>query len=178
MLNLAVRSLEAHLARRSPPDLDAPTSGLLSPRAAFVTWKKGDELRGCMGTLQATESLWQVVRRMAVSAGSRDPRFSPVTSDEVDALWVDVSVLGIFRPVGDIQDIQIGVHGLWIRKGPHSGLLLPQVASERGWDRETFLRQTCRKAGLGEEAWRSGCELQFFDAEVFGEAAARLRGSS
>lgn len=174
LLDLAVRSLQAHLQGQPVPEPSSLTPSLLEPRGAFVTWKKAKELRGCIGSLYATDPLWCTVRRMALSAGERDHRFSPVTLEELPKLHVDISALSPCSPMKDSRDIQVGVHGLWIRKNELSGVLLPQVASERGWDQEEFLRQTCRKAGLAESDWESGVEIFLFTAEVFSAAAAEI----
>jgi AmmeMemoRadiSam system protein A len=107
---------------------------------------------------------------MAQAAALRDPRFSPVTEDELDELELEISVLTPIQEVKDINSIEVGKDGLIIRRGNFQGLLLPQVASEYGWDRETFLAQTCRKAGLPLDAWKlEDTEISAFRAEVFGE---------
>ena len=146
-----------------------PTTEKLSElRGAFVTIYKRGMLRGCIGSLQASKPLYLTIQEMANSACSQDPRFRPVASDELKYLDYEVSVLTPFELVKDVTDIKVGLHGLLIRKGVRSGLLLPQVASERDWDVETFLRETCRKAGLHAEAWKdSDTEIYMFSADVF-----------
>lgn len=105
---------------------------------------------------------------MALAAAFQDPRFSPVTRDEWDDLELEISVLSPLTKLDDPEKVRVGVHGLYLRKGSQGGLLLPQVAVEQGWDRETFLGQTCRKAGLPPEAWRDpDTDIYVFTAEVF-----------
>jgi AmmeMemoRadiSam system protein A len=152
------------------PRHDAPgTAAVLSrPSPAFVTLRCGDELRGCIGHLEADRPLADVVARAAVAAATEDPRFPPVTAAELDELAVEISVLGPMQLVSDPMTIEVGRHGLVVHAGARRGLLLPQVASEWGWDRETFLEQLCVKAGLPRGAWRTA-ELFIFEAEVFGD---------
>jgi AmmeMemoRadiSam system protein A len=107
-----------------------------------------------------------------VAAASQDPRFSPVTLADLAAAHLEISVLGPIQPVTSVEDIEVGRHGLIVSQGYSKGLLLPQVATEYGWDRETFLDHTCLKAGLRREAWRSGAQIQRFEADVFSEAGA------
>jgi AmmeMemoRadiSam system protein A len=143
--------------------------GLAAPGAAFVTVRVGGELRGCIGTFEAREPLWETVHEMATAAATRDPRFAPLAAHDLGALTVDVSVLAPARRIRDSREIELGRHGLEIRRGPRRGLLLPQVATDHDLDRETFLAETCRKAGLPAGAWREAdTEIWAFEAEVFG----------
>jgi AmmeMemoRadiSam system protein A len=151
----------------SPPD------GLERPGAAFVTLRVGGALRGCIGTFESRDGLWETVHEMAVAAATRDPRFPRLGAADLDALGVDISVLAPARRVSDPTEIEVGRHGVEIRRGPRRGLLLPQVATDHGLDRETFLAETCRKAGLPARAWREAeTEVWCFEAEVFGDPAA------
>jgi AmmeMemoRadiSam system protein A len=140
-----------------------------------VTLRTRDgELRGCIGSIRAMHPLYQAVASSAVSAATRDPRFHPVTRGELDQLELEISVMGPIESVRRVDDIEVGRDGLIISRGRYTGLLLPQVASEYGWDRNTFLSQTCAKAGLPHDSWRSGeCRIEKFAAEVFGEEARR-----
>jgi AmmeMemoRadiSam system protein A len=135
---------------------------------AFVTLKRGGRLRGCIGTLQCTRPLAEEVRRVAVSAAREDPRFSPLTPSELEDLEIEVSVLGPLEEIDpfDAAAFEIGQHGLVVEQGRRRGLLLPQVATEWNWNRETFLSQTALKAGLPAEAWRQGARVFRFFAEV------------
>lgn len=137
---------------------------------AFVTLKRGGELRGCIGTLECRRPLPDEVARIAASAAVEDPRFPPVRASELDGLDVEVSVLGPLEPIdpSDPGAIVIGRHGLVVEQGRLRGLLLPQVATEHGWDRLAFLAHTCVKAGLPPDSWRNGARVYRFSAEVFG----------
>jgi AmmeMemoRadiSam system protein A len=172
LLRIARQSIEAVLDGRRPElDLGALDGELRRPSGAFVTLnERTGELRGCIGSIEAVAPLAQAVSSSAVSAAFRDPRFYPVTKDELPALHIEISVMSPIVPVADVEEIEVGRDGLIIRKGSRAGLLLPQVATEYGWDRETFLRQTCVKAGLPPESWQSpDCRIEKFSAEVFGE---------
>jgi AmmeMemoRadiSam system protein A len=151
------------------PSMDAST--LPDATGAFVTLKRHGQLRGCIGTLECRATLPQEVARVAVCAAREDPRFEPLRPEELDGLGVEVSVLGPLEPIDphDPAAIAIGRHGLVVEQGWRRGLLLPQVATEWGWDRETFLKQTCVKAGLPPDAWRQGAKVYRFAADVFGE---------
>ncbi|MBW7995440.1 MAG: AmmeMemoRadiSam system protein A [Candidatus Glassbacteria bacterium] len=139
-------------------------------RGAFVTIMKRGQLRGCIGLIEGLKPLVETVREMAVAASLRDPRFNPVEPDELDELEIEISAMSPVRKVEDTAAIQVGRDGLIIRRGGMQGLLLPQVATQYGWDRETFLSQACRKAGLPPDAWKmDGTEISCFSAEVFGE---------
>ena len=144
---------------------------LREPAGAFVTLKTEEgDLRGCIGSVLAVEPLYRAVARSAVNAAFRDPRFLPVTTEELAGLRLEISVMGPLVPVASIEEIVCGRDGLVVRRGPFSGLLLPQVAEERNWDRETFLSQTCVKAGLPPQAWHdSDTRIERFSAHVFGE---------
>jgi uncharacterized protein len=136
----------------------------------FVTIKRRGHLRGCLGTLQNRAGLAAEVVRCAADSASEDPRFPPVSREELPELTLEISVLGPLESIDARPDaFTIGVHGLVAEQGIHRGLLLPQVATEWGWDSEQFLRQTCVKAGLPPDAWRRGARFYRFAAEVFGD---------
>jgi AmmeMemoRadiSam system protein A len=136
----------------------------------FVTIKRRGQLRGCLGTLQNRAGLAAEVIRCAADSASEDPRFPPVSREELPDLSLEISVLGPLEAIDAQPDaFTIGVHGLVAEQGFHRGLLLPQVATEWGWDGEQFLRQTCIKAGLRPDAWRHGARFFRFAAEVFGD---------
>ena len=145
------------------------------PGGAFVTiWKAqaGErQLRGCIGRILSDAPLSETVAQMAAEAATRDPRFPPVTPAELPQLMLEVSVLSV--PVeATAEEVVPGKHGIILRRGPRTGLLLPQVASERGWDRETFLDHGCVKAGLKPGCWREELTtLSVFTATVFDEAS-------
>jgi hypothetical protein len=175
VLVLARSSLEHFVRSGRRLRAEQPFSGGLAlPCGAFVTLHtKEGELRGCIGHMIGDGPLGDLILDLAVSAGTRDPRFPPVTVTEVDSLVYEVSVLSPMV-VTDPAAVEVGRHGLYVRRGARSGVLLPQVASEWQWDRETFLAQTCRKAGLSPQAWREpGTEVLAFTAQVLREQAAR-----
>lgn len=144
---------------------------LRRPAGAFVSLHtKGGDLRGCIGSIQPVAPLCQAVYASAVNAAFRDPRFYPVRKDELANLDIEISVMGPIEPVRDTAEIVVGRDGLIVSRGRNAGLLLPQVATDYGWDTEAFLRHTCTKAGLPEDAWRSPeCRIERFSAEVFSD---------
>jgi hypothetical protein len=165
----AHRSLE-HAIKGAPLACpEAPTDNLRVKRGAFVTLKKKTgELRGCIGYIRPYKPLIDAVWDMAESAALRDSRFIPVEPSEVDDLEVEITVLSLLQRVTDPNQVLVGRHGLLITRGHRSGVLLPQVPIEADWDRETFLSQTCIKAGLPPDAWRDpDTTLEIFTAEVF-----------
>ncbi len=166
---LAYTTIKAKLNGEPLPVLKNPTSKLMEPRGAFVTLhKKNGQLRGCIGMIEGLKPLWETIRDMAIQAAFHDPRFPPLRSEELDDIDIEISVLTPLEPIEDISEIEIGTHGLVVRKGPYSGLLLPQVAVEQKWDREAFLEWTCRKAGLEPDAWKQPDTRVFvFSADVF-----------
>lgn len=170
LLEAARAAIEGWLEGRELPDPREAEPELLEPRGAFVSLKRpGGELRGCVGRADAADPLLSVVVRAAIAAASEDPRFEPVTAVELASLEVQISVLGAMQPVRP-EEVVVGSHGLFVTQGDRSGLLLPQIARDNGWDREAFLGWTCRKAGLPRDAWRDpGCVIQAFTATVFGE---------
>jgi AmmeMemoRadiSam system protein A len=135
----------------------------------FVTLHNREKLRGCIGIINPLEPLFQTVQECAGSAATSDPRFSPITPSELEEIVIEISVLSPPEPLKDLNQIDVGVHGLIISQYGRRGLLLPQVATEQHWDRETFLAQTCRKAGLPLDAWQTGAEIKVFTAFVFAE---------
>jgi len=168
LLGIAREAIATHVSRS--PAREPGTSGALSACAgAFVTLRRHGELRGCIGHLQADLPIGRVVAQCAVAACSEDPRFRPVGEDELTNIDIEVSLLGPREPVVTIEEIEIGRHGLLVEQGSHRGLLLPQVATEWKWDRQTFAEQACHKAGLPRDAWRHTAVLWKFEAEVFGE---------
>lgn len=167
LLRLAHRSIEAALAGRRL-DLTAPSSHLAEMRGAFTTLHLHGRLRGCIGYVVPTHSLYRTVAETAQAAAFDDPRFLPVTPEEAPDVTIEISVLSPLQPIRP-EEVVVGVHGLVVTKGGHRGLLLPQVPVEWQWNRETFLSQTCLKAGLPSTAWLQSIDLQAFTAEVFGE---------
>jgi AmmeMemoRadiSam system protein A len=137
---------------------------------AFVTLHLRGILRGCIGHVEPSGPLIEVIARCAAGAATSDPRFPPVTASEVHELEIEISILGPLEAVTSLEEIEIGRHGLVVEKGWGRGLLLPQVASERKWTPATFVAETCHKAGLPRDAWKKGATVWRFEAEVFGES--------
>jgi len=170
LVELARQAAARAAAGEAPADPGPAPDGLDRPAAAFVTLRVARELKGCIGSFEARRSLWLTVSEMATAAASRDPRFAPLAPGDLGALAIEISVLSPARRVEGPADIEIGRHGLEVRRGWRRGLLLPQVATDHRLDRETFLGETCRKAGLPKDAWRrAGTEVSVFEAEVFGD---------
>jgi AmmeMemoRadiSam system protein A len=167
LLQLAHAAIAAALAGQKI-SLDPPSPHLAERRGAFTTIYVRGELRGCVGYVFPVHSLYRTVAETARSAALEDTRFSPICAEEAACLVVSLSILSptqVIRP----EEVEIGKHGLLISERGRRGLLLPQVAVEHGWDRVTFLQQTCRKAGLPTDAWQHGAIVEAFTAEVFGD---------
>jgi hypothetical protein len=171
LLQIARRSVETAVKEGKRYECSAAgLDALMQERGAFVTLTKKGQLRGCIGNVSAMQPLCHTVRDVAVLAAVKDRRFSRVTPQELGELEYEVSVLSPLRRVMDIRQIRVGRHGLMVKKGDYEGLLLPQVAIEQHWDRNTFLEETCRKAGLPPGAWRDEeTDIFVFSALVFGE---------
>jgi uncharacterized protein len=170
LLRTARQAIEAHL-RGERLRLPEATGGLRERCGAFVTLcrRRDGELRGCVGLLQSEQPLLSTVARMAVAAATEDSRFDPVTVADLPGLEIDISALSPLRKVRP-EEVEVGVHGLVVSHRGRRGVLLPQVAVENHWDRETFLAHTCWKAGLPLDTWREpGVEILGFTAKVFGE---------
>lgn len=170
LLAIARRAIVAAAAHAPSPDVTNDRPALDAKSGLFVTLTKNGQLRGCIGATRATQPLWKAATEMGNSAACKDPRFTPVTPDEVRDLHVEISVLTPMRRVRAADSIIVGKHGLYIMRGNASGLLLPQVAVENHWDRAELLTQVCIKAGLPGDAWRDpDARLYAFTAEVFSE---------
>lgn len=167
LLNLAREAICAALEKR-PLELIPPSDHLAEHRGAFTTLHIEGELRGCVGYVFPQYSLYRTVAETAVAAAFDDPRFAPLQKEEYPRLEYEISVLSPLLPI-DPEDVEVGKHGLVITYGSRRGLLLPQVPVEHKWDRETFLEQTCVKAGLPPDAWEHGAKVEAFTAEIFGD---------
>lgn len=170
MLSIARRTIEAQLAGKPAPSFDDLSDYLKRPGAAFVTLEKSGRLRGCIGLTEPIKPLYETVAYCALQAAFSDPRFHPLTPDEMKDVSIEISVLTPLQKVTSPDEIKVGRDGLMISRGMYRGLLLPQVATEYGWDRDTFLRETCRKAGLPDDAYKApDAVIQKFQAIVFHE---------
>jgi AmmeMemoRadiSam system protein A len=172
LLAIARRAVMSFVRDGKVPEETPASARLSAPGAAFVTLTQEEHLRGCIGYTEAAAPLYRTVQECAVAAATEDPRFPPVGPSEIDSVHIEISVLTPMVPARP-EDVEVGVHGLMIRKGGRRGLLLPQVAEACGWDRKAFLSNVCRKAGLSPDEWGKGAELYSFTAEVFGESPRR-----
>jgi len=169
LLKIARSSLNGYLSEGKVPDFKV-NENLQKFGAAFVTLEEGGNLRGCIGYTTAVEPLYQTVSDCAVKAAVADPRFPPVTKDELDKIHIEISVMSPMQIVESLDEIKVGRDGLMIFKGKNRGLLLPQVAVDNNWDRTEFLKQTCRKAGLAPDAYlESDAVIYKFQAVIFEE---------
>jgi len=169
LLQIARDTIVDYVTSRNVPDIVTASPGLNLHSGCFVTVKKQGELRGCIGNFISEQPLYLLVQEMAVSAAIRDPRFHPMKMDDLADFTIDISVLSPLAKAASVEEIQVGVHGIYIIKGSYRGVLLPQVATEYGWNRDQFLQHTCIKAGLPENAWQGECDIYIFSAQVFGE---------
>ncbi|MGA1795492.1 MAG: AmmeMemoRadiSam system protein B [bacterium] len=169
LLRIARSTITAYLTGQDPPRIEVTEPRLLEARGVFVTLHKKGMLRGCIGFIKPVMPLHKATADCAISAAVKDYRFPTLRKEELDDIDIEISALTPLRTIKDINEIKVGEHGLYISHSHNSGLLLPQVATEYGWDRETFLAQTCRKAGLPENAWEKGADIYIFAAQVFGE---------
>jgi AmmeMemoRadiSam system protein A len=167
LLQLAHDSILSALENREVSS-DPPSPHLAEPRGAFTSLYLNGDLRGCVGYVLAVSSVYRAVIDTARAAAFEDTRFYPVTIEEAPQLKIEVSILSPPLPIS-AEEVEVGRHGLLISMIGQRGLLLPQVPTERNWDRITFLEQTCRKAGLPPDVWQKGAVIEAFTAEVFGE---------
>lgn len=166
LLSMARETITSYVRDRKVPEIEPDDKRLKADGAVFVTINRNGNLRGCIGSIQAVMPLYQSVIKNAVSASSNDPRFPPMTKEELSDIDVEVTVLSPLEPLKDVKDIEIGKHGLYMEKGGRSGIFLPQVPVEQGWDLNTYLEQLCKKAGLPEGAWKDGARLYSFTADI------------
>jgi AmmeMemoRadiSam system protein A len=169
LLKIARDAIVSYVTNAALPAVETASAGLNLESGCFVTIKQHRQLRGCIGNFVSDQPLYRLVQEMAVSAATRDPRFYPMKPQDLDGFELEISVLSPLELISSVEEIQVGVHGIYLSKNSYRGVLLPQVATEYGWDRETFLKHTCLKAGLPENAWQKDCEIYIFSALVFGE---------
>jgi len=170
LLQVARSSIEVQLTGKPAAPAKTPSPGLQELRGAFVSLHRQGQLRGCIGYIEAHKPLLQTVREMAPAAAFQDPRFRPLQAGELADLEIEISVLSPLRLIKSPDEIEVGQHGLYIVRGMHRGLLLPQVATQYHWDRQTFLEQTCCKAGLPSDAWKDpNTQIYTFSAEIFAD---------
>jgi len=171
LLAIARKTLEQQTEGNGIPEVDTSSlsENLKTRCGAFVTLNEHNELRGCIGRFDAKEPLYEVVQEMTVAAATQDYRFRKVREDELKSIEIEISVLTPLKRIKSIDEIQLGKDGVYIRKGPHSGTFLPQVATQTGWTKEEFLGHCAQdKAGIGWDGWKDA-ELYTYEALVFGE---------
>lgn len=175
LLKIARDTIESYLKTGKAPQIKEDDTVLSREMGAFVTLHKKGELRGCIGNIIGRGPLYLTVRDMAIESATGDPRFARVRPDEMKDIDIEISVLSELEKVSDVNEIQMGVHGVLVRKGFNSGVFLPQVATETGWTRDEFMANLCaHKAGLLPDAWKHGdVDIYIFTAEVFGEKDQR-----
>ncbi|MBN2516668.1 MAG: AmmeMemoRadiSam system protein B [Deltaproteobacteria bacterium] len=170
LLEIARKSIECKLAGTDIPDFSFVSDMLKEKRGAFVTLKKQGMLRGCIGSFEPRGSLCETVEEVAQSAAFSDPRFPSVRAEELKDLTIEISALTPLRKIKNIDEIEVGKHGIYIVRGLYRGVLLPQVATDHKWDKITFLEETCHKAGLPSHAWKDKeTDIYIFSADIFGE---------
>ncbi len=170
LIETARTAIEAAVKSKRPPKPQSNEPELNARCGCFVTIKNGEELRGCIGNFVSDKPLIELVSEMAVAAATHDYRFSdnPITEDELPQLSIDISILSPLQKTNDPLSLELGKHGIYIRRGCLSGCFLPQVAAETGWSKEQFLSYCCsHKAGLEPNAWKDPkTEVYLFTAEI------------
>lgn len=170
-LKLARKTLENYFTKKEekifPPK---EYKNLWEKRGVFVTLLKEGHLRGCIGVLEPIYPLYEGIQKMALSSAFEDPRFPPLKAEELPLIEIEISVLSPLKP-GTIEEVEVGKHGVYLVKGIHKGVLLPQVPVEYNWDKKTFLEHVCLKAGLPPDCYKDpDAKIYLFTAEVFKES--------
>lgn len=169
LLEIARESIRFYAENKTYMTCEVFDDVLKKKKGAFVTLTINGQLRGCIGHITADAELYKTILTMAVEAAYGDPRFNSLTQGELDKIKIEISVLSELKKIDQLDEIEVGTHGLLIRKGFNSGLLLPQVAEDYGWGRQEFLENVCYKAGLKKDAYKEKADIYIFSAEVFGE---------
>jgi len=167
LLEIAREAIASYVKEGIIPERGVTIDNLLVKQGCFVCIKINGTLRGCIGNFLSDKPLYRLVQEMAISAATGDPRFYPMKMDDLENFDLEISVLSPLHKISSIDEIEVGVHGLYLEKNFSRGVLLPQVAVEYGWDRDTFLSQTSIKAGLGKDDWQEGTDIYTFSAMVF-----------
>jgi uncharacterized protein len=171
LLRIARAAVEAVVHGRPAPETEPALPELAQPLGAFVTLHQKGRLRGCIGRFLPRDPVWQVVAEMARSAAMEDPRFTPVRPEELPDIAIEISVLSPLQKTDDPLALELGTHGIYIRRGGRSGTFLPQVATECKMGKEEFLSTCCaHKAGLPPDAWKApDTEVFLYTAQIFHE---------
>jgi uncharacterized protein len=171
LLNIARNSISKYLKTKKNTTVKTENEILKNKAGAFVTLKIGGQLRGCIGNFADDKPIYEMVHEMALAAAFEDPRFQEFEQDELDSVHIEISILSGLKPIKP-EDVEVGVHGLYITKGFYRGVFLPQVPVEWNWEREEYLDQLCLKAGLPVGEWKNPkVKLESFTAQVFEEEA-------
>jgi AmmeMemoRadiSam system protein A len=177
LLLIARKTVVEYVKNHITPEINAKnlSAAIKTNCGAFVTLRKHGDLRGCIGRFDSNEPLYKVVQDMAVASSTQDYRFKPVGPDEIKELEIEISVLTPMRRIDSIDEIELGRHGIYIKKGFRSGTFLPQVADETGWTKEEFLGHCAQdKAGIGWDGWKDA-ELYIYEALVFSEKELQIK---
>jgi AmmeMemoRadiSam system protein A len=169
LLKLARETIVSYVQESVIPNKEISNENLLVRQGCFVCVKINGMLRGCIGNFVSDMPLYRLVQEMSVSAATQDPRFYPLKISELENFDLEISVLSPLSRISSVEEIKVGVHGIYLEKNFSRGVLLPQVAVEYGWDRDTFLSQTCLKAGLGKDDWQEGADIYVFSAQIFSD---------
>lgn len=172
LLKMAREAVTCCVIGKDTPDPTIDEGRLAQKRGCFVCIKIRGTLRGCIGNFTSDKPLYHLVQEMSASAACRDPRFYPMKTHDLEDFSLEISVLTPLKKIESIEEIEVGKHGIYIEKNFFRGVLLPQVATEQGWDRDTFLSQICLKAGLQRDDWKEGADISIFGAQVFNEKIA------
>ena len=171
LLEIARQTITEYVTSGKSPDFKEEDPQLNIKRGAFVTLHKDGNLRGCIGSFTSEEPIYKLISKMAIESATGDPRFSPVTKQELGNINIEISVLTEPQLIDDWKKIRLGIDGVIVRRGFSSGVFLPQVATETGWSLETFLKQLCwGKAGLPDDCYKdSNTQIYTFQAFIFSE---------
>ncbi|HDQ26456.1 MAG TPA: AmmeMemoRadiSam system protein A [bacterium] len=171
LLKLARNTVEEFVTRGIIPRYEAVDPLFKEKRGAFVTLHNKGKLRGCIGIIEGVQELFKTIIEMSIASATGDPRFGPVTAGEIKDIDIEISVLSLKKRAGSYTEIELGKHGVIVKRGSRSGVFLPQVALETGWSLEVFMENLCEsKAGLPKTAYKDrDTEIYVFDADVFGE---------
>jgi AmmeMemoRadiSam system protein A len=178
LLQIARNAVHLYLSNEMPHLPEVPQGALAETHGVFVSIHRDGELRGCVGNVHPASPLYRTAAECAIAAAVADPRFMPLMLADLHKVEFEISVLSTMQRIENMDTIEIGTHGLLISKKTSRGLLLPQVASTYGWNRERFLQETCRKAGLGPDDWKKDAAIHCFSALVFGEGQLHLSAST
>ena len=171
LLLSARQAIDGALNRAPAVDPPPRLPGLMQRCGLFVTLKLAGQLRGCIGYIESQQPLYDTIGEIAVKSALEDPRFAPLTDEELSRCTIQLSILSPLRRIHGVEEITIGTHGLLLEVGPQRGLLLPQVAVEFQWEPKAFLEATARKAGLHRAAWQDrDAKIYVFTAEIIDES--------